>query len=135
MLDSGGGKKGGGGGGGGGGGETTGDGGDGDGGDDGGVDLSGEPLYDWALASCAFLEECCTADCDGPYGWGEEIATMDDCVGFALALGVVVVDGEVVPACPGPDYDALVECIEGLVCGESVTFDCPDFEADFVACD
>ena len=107
-------------------------GGDGDG--DGGVDLSSEPLYAWALATCEHLGECCV-DCDGPYGWGPEVETLDDCIEFALGFGVVYVGDELVPGCPGPDYDDLVDCIEGLSCGESATFDCPDYEEDIVPCD
>ena len=131
------GKGGNGGAGDGGGAATTTDGGDEDsgGGDgDGGVDLTTEPLYEWALATCEFLGECCT-DCDGPYGWGEEISTLEECVEFALGFGVVYVDDELVPGCPGPDYDALVSCIQGLECGQSATFDCPDFDEDIIPCE
>ena len=134
AIDSLGGKGGkGGGASGGGGGSGSGNGGD-DGGGGGGEDLTSAPLYDWALASCEFLGECCT-DCDGPYGWGEDIATLDDCIEFALGLGVLYVDEEIVPGCPGADYDAMVSCIEGLECGQSMTFDCPDFDEDIVPCD
>ena len=115
---------------------TTTDGGDEDGGGDGddGVDLTTEPLYAWALATCEFLGECCQ-DCDGPYGWGEEVSTLEECIEFALGFGVVYVDDEIVPGCPGPDYNDLVSCIQGLECGQSVTFDCPDYDADIVPCE
>jgi len=132
-----GGKGGGSGGGSGSGGGGDGGGGDGGGGDgdSGGIDLTSAPAYDWALASCEFLGECCDG-CDGPYGWGEDIATLDDCIEYALGFALVMDDsGEFVPACPGPDYDAMVSCINGLECGQSVTFDCPDFDEDFVPCD
>lgn len=141
MLGSGGGKNGGGGGGGGDGAGTTttgtsdggGEDGAGDGDGDGGAEAN--PLYEWARLTCERLEECCAASgvCDGPYGWGEEVSTMEQCVEFALGFGIVLDGDEYVPACPGPDYDAYLDCIENLECGESSTTEC-DYPNAFVPC-
>jgi hypothetical protein len=140
MLGSGGGKKGGGGSGAGGGDgagttstDTAGGGGEDGGAGDGGAEA--HPLYDWARLTCERLEECCAASgaCSGPYGWGEDITTMDACVDYALGFGIILDGDEYVPACPGPDYDAYLSCIENLECGESSTTECSYPDA-FVPC-
>ena len=140
MLGSGGGKSGGGGGGGGGDGagttssDTAGGGGE-DGGEDGGGGAETQPLYDWARLTCERLEECCAASgtCNGPYGWGEDITTMEECIDYALGFGIILDGDDYVPACPGPDYDAYLTCIENLECGQSSTTEC-DYPNAFVPC-